>query len=227
MKNPWIVVGALAIVLVAVLVWYGNSSTEQNNAGITTGTVYRKGPENAKVRLVEYSDFQCPACAAFQPILADVLEAFPNDVSVEYRHFPLTAIHPYAEPAARAAEAAGQQGKFFEYHDKLFAEQAVWSKGGNPTGAFLRYADELGLDVERFNRHMRSSLLRDEVRADAAQGRELQLSGTPTFFLNDVRMDVTTYQEFYDAVARSVDPSYSQASGTDAVAPAAPVRFGI
>jgi protein-disulfide isomerase len=233
MKNPWLIVGLITVALIGGLWWYGNVSAARNNEGVEINTVHRKGPENARVQLVEYSDFQCPACASFQPVVADVLEQFGDQISFEYRHFPLTALHPYAEPAARAAEAAGQQGQFFAYHDKLFAEQASWSKS-NPTGAFLRYADELGLDVEKFSRHLRSSLLREKVRADAASGREKQLVGTPSFFLNGQLMEFDTFQEFFDQIATAVDPSYAVETGTGTttpttgLTPATPtVRFGI
>ncbi|MBY0310346.1 thioredoxin domain-containing protein [Patescibacteria group bacterium] len=228
MKNPWVIIGIIVVVLVGGSVWYSGYAAEKNNVGVETGTRHIKGGEGATVTLLEYSDFQCPACNAFQPVIQDVLNEFGDDVAFEYKHFPLTAIHPFAEPAARAAEAAGQQGKFFEYHDKLFAEQAVWSRGPNPTAFFMRYADELGLDVDQFGRHMRSSLLRDEVKADAADAMAAQITGTPTFFLNGVRMEIETYEDFYEQIARAVDPSYGMASTTDEVAtPPAAVRFGL
>ena len=228
MKNPWVIIGFITVVLLGAAVWYSSHAAKQSNEGVVVGTQHVKGDPEAVVKLVEYSDFQCPACAAFQPIINDVLEAFGDQIQFEYKHFPLTAIHPLAEPAARAAEAAAQQGKFFEFHDKLFENQKAWSQSPNPTAFFVRYAEELGLDVAQFRRQLRSSILRDEVRADATEGRSLELTGTPTFFLNGQRMQIETYQDFYNQIARAVDPSFGQASGTEAVAPAEPpVRFGI
>lgn len=228
MKNPWVIIGIIVVILVGGSVWYSGYAAEKNNEGVVTGTRHIKGPADAQVTLLEYSDFQCPACNAFQPVIQDVLNDFGDAVAFEYRHFPLSAIHPYAEQAARAAEAAGQQGKFFEYHDKLFAEQATWSKGPNPSAYFMRYAEELDLDLEQFGRQMRSTLLRDEVQADAADARAEQLTGTPTFFLNGVRMNIETYQDFYQQIALAVDPNFGNASTTEAVAtPPAAVRFGL
>ncbi len=228
MKNPWVVILVIMVVLIGGSVWYSSTVTARNNEGITTGTTHRMGAEGATVTLVEFSDFQCPACAEFHPVVKDVLEQYGDAIAFEYRHFPLSSIHPYAEQAARAAEAAGQQGKFFEYHDLLFTRQATWGKHRTPTVLFSEYAKELGLDVEQFERQMRSTLLRDEVRADAAEGRERQLTGTPTFFLNGERMNVTTYQEFFDQIGRAVDPSYGLSTSTATSTQAAPpVRFGI
>jgi protein-disulfide isomerase len=228
MKNPWVIIGVIVVILIGGSVWYSGYAAEKNNEGVITGTQHIKGNPASPVVLLEYSDFQCPACNAFQPVIQDVLNDFGSEIAFEYRHFPLSAIHPFAEQAARAAEAAGQQGKFFEYHDKLFAEQTVWSRSPNPSVFFMRYAGELDLDVELFSRHMRSSLLREEVRADAALARAEQISGTPTFFLNGVQMKIETYEDFYEQIARAVDPNYGAASTTDEVVEVvAPVRFGL
>lgn len=225
MKNPWVIMGAITVLLIGGAMWYAKSSAEVSNEGLVLPTMHIKGNPEAAVKIVEYSDFQCPACAAFQPVVDDVLEAFGDQVSFEYRHFPLSAIHPYAEQAARAAEAAGQQGKFFEFHDKLFAEQDAWKSGAAPTTFFLRYAGELGLDVDLFRRHLRSTQLRDEVRADAALAREAGLTGTPTFFLNGERMELSTFQDFFDQVARAVDPNLGTSTSSAPVGES--VRFGI
>jgi len=231
MKNPWVVLGVILVVIIGGSVWYSGYAAEKNNEGVDANIVHAKGGDEGAVTLVEYSDFQCPACAAFQPIVSDVLDTFGDDVRFEYKHFPLSAIHPFAEQAARAAEAAGQQGKFFEYHDLLFAGQDAWTATPNPTVFFMRYAEELDLDMDKFSRHMRSTILRDKVRADAAKARELALTGTPSFFLNGTQMKIETYQDFFDQIARAVDPSYGMASssetGTADPAPTADVRFGL
>lgn len=90
------------------------------------------GPSEARVVLVEYSDFQCPACAQFSPYLKEILQEHGTQIRLEYRHYPLINTHPYAIPAAIAAEAAGVQGKFWEMHDKLFENQNAWSRAANP-----------------------------------------------------------------------------------------------
>lgn len=193
-------------VLIGGSVWYSNSVAKTYNEGVEV-KAHIKGGENAAVTLVEYSDFQCPACGAFQPVLNEVLAQYGDQIKFEYKHYPLVQIHPFAEPAARAAEAAAQQGKFFEYADMLFAKQAEWSKGSNPTGFFTRYASELGLDMDLFAKHQKSSLLADNVRANMAEARGLGLTGTPSFYLNGVKMENKTFDEFKAQIEAAVNPS--------------------
>jgi protein-disulfide isomerase len=206
MKNPWVIIGVLMVVLIGGSVWYSNSVSETYNEGVAV-KAHIKGGETAAVTLVEYSDFQCPACGAFQPVLNEVLAQHGDKIKFEYKHYPLVQIHPFAEPAARAAEAAGQQGKFFEYADMLFAKQAEWSKGGNPTGFFTRYANELGLDMDLFAKHQKSGLLADNVKAHMMEARGLGLTGTPSFYLNGVKMENASLDDFKAQIAAAVNPT--------------------
>jgi protein-disulfide isomerase len=204
MKNPWIIVLVIAVVLIGGSVWYSGNVSEKNNEGVTFSPNVKGNAESA-VTLVEYSDLQCPACAAFQPILNEVLTQYGDQIKFEYKHLPLP-MHPFAEHAARAAEAAGQQGAFFAFHDKLFAEQAVWTRSGNPSASFLKFAEELGLDQEKFKRHMNASLVRDKVRAEAKEAREKGVTGTPTLFLNGTRMSFETYEDFKNQIVLAINP---------------------
>src|SRR5690606_17044329 len=104
-----------------------------------------------KVSLIEYGDFQCPSCASFYPIVRQLKETYNEQVSFVFRHFPLISMHPNAFAASRAAEAAGNQGKFWEMHDKLFETQSSWGQVSvNQQSLFEQYAQELGLDMEKF-----------------------------------------------------------------------------
>lgn len=203
MKNPWIIIGVLVVALVGGSVWYSNTVTEQANEGVEV-MAHIKGNPDADVVLIKYSDFQCPACAAFAPAVDEVLAEFGDDVRFEYRHFPLIQIHPFAVQAARAAEAAGQQGEFFAYHDALFNNQATWSQTPNPTTYFVQFAEELGLDMDEFTRHQRSSILQDKVMDGYKEAQEQGFTGTPTFTLNGERMQYGTYEEFRDQIAAAV-----------------------
>ncbi len=225
MKNPWIIIGVVAVVLIGGSVWYSNTVSAKNNEGIEF-SAHVKGSESSVVALVEYSDFQCPACASFQPTINEVLAEYGDSIKFEYKHFPLP-IHPKAEPAARAAEAAAQQGAFFEYHDLLFANQQAWSNGPNHIALFMKYAEELNLDVEKFKRHYNASLIADKVRENSREARELGLTGTPTFFLNGERMQMQTYQDFKDQIATAlgVVPIDEVSTTTTEAKPA--VQFGI
>jgi protein-disulfide isomerase len=205
MKNPWVIVAVLAVVLIGGSVWYSGVVTERNNEGVSF-TSHIKGNAEAAVTLVEYSDLQCPACAAFEPYVKDVMETYGASIRFEYKHFPLP-IHAMAEPAARAAEAAGQQGKFYEFSEKLFAEQATWSVSPNPAGLYLKYAGEMGLDVDLFKRHMNSSLVREKISAEMQEGRSLGVTGTPTFFLNGQKMVINSYEDFRAQIEAAINPA--------------------
>ncbi len=205
MKNPLLIIGVIVVVLIVSSVWYSNSEGQKNNAGVDTSKTFIKGNPEASITLVEYSDFQCPACAGFQPVLADVMNEFGNDIRFEYKHFPLP-MHSLAEPAARAAEAAGQQDKFYEFHDVLFEKQKTWSNSSNPNALFTQYAEELGLDMQKFRRQMNASLLADKISDSKAEAKKLNVTATPTFFLNGEKMDLVSYEDFYQQIAQTVNP---------------------
>ncbi|GFP20213.1 hypothetical protein HKBW3S42_00021 [Candidatus Hakubella thermalkaliphila] len=140
---------------------------------------WSKGAEQAKVVIIEFSDFQCSFCAKVQPTLDRVLEIYGDRVRLIYRHFPLTKIHPYALKAAVAAEAAGSQGKFWEMHDKLYQNQEKLT-----VNDLRKYAQELGLDMERFDKDLDSPQLEEKVLQDKADGLKAGVKGTPVFFIN-------------------------------------------
>ena len=183
---------------------YSQYAAKQADEGVVIES-HVKGNAEAKVTLVEYSDFQCPACAQFYPYVKDLLAEYPEDIRFEYRHFPLINIHPQAVPGARAAEAAAQQGKFWEMHDKLFDNQTVWSKAANPNAYFNQYAEELGLNVETFKRQMGSAMIQGAIDSSFADARERGFTGTPTFILNDEVMSFTTFDEFRATIIAAVE----------------------
>lgn len=227
MKNPWVIIGIIVAVLLGGAIWYANVSAEKSNVGVEI-TPHVKGGQDAAVTLVEYSDFQCPACAGFQPVVTGMLEQYGDKLRLEFKHFPLPPqMHPHAFPAAMAAEAAGQQGKFFEFHDLLFTNQATWSKATVPTTFFIQYANELGLDVDKFKEHMRSSALRERIQADFAAGQALDITGTPTFFLNGKKMEFESYLEFAQQIGYAIDPSAMASSTATSSESTSGVRFGI
>lgn len=203
MKNPWVLIGALAVVLIGASIWYSNYVGEQANEGVSFEP-HVLGNAEADVVLVEYSDFQCPACGQFAPIVKDVIDEYGEQLRFEYRHFPLTSIHPFAVPAARAAEAAGQQGEFFAMHDLLFENQSTWSNSGNPTVFFNQYAEEIGLDMDLFNQHMKASLITDKINEEFSEARERGFTGTPTFTLNGEQITFNTFEEFITQIEAAI-----------------------
>lgn len=149
-----------------------------------TDTENISGNESAKLVLVEYGDFQCPACANFQPVLETAKQRFGDDLKIVFRHLPLVGLHPNAIPAAHASEAAAAQGEFWGMHDKLYGNQGEWSSDVSPTETFKKYATELELDVDKFTADYKSKVGQDKLSYDMAVTRKLGLNSTPTFFVN-------------------------------------------
>ncbi len=210
-KHLWkIIILGVAVLLVGSVA-YSQYAAKQADEGVVIEP-HIKGNPDASVVLVEYSDFQCPACAQFYPYIQELMNDYGDDIRFEYRHFPLINIHPQAVPAARAAEAAAQQGKFWEMHDKLFENQSVWSKAANPNAYFNQYAEELGLDVETFKRQMGSAMIQSAIDASFADARERGFTGTPTFMLNDEVMEFGTFDEFRSQIEAAIgsEPSMVQ-----------------
>jgi protein-disulfide isomerase len=147
-----------------------------------------KGPAQAPVTLTEFGDFQCPSCGYYHPIVKEVLQRHP-EVKFQFHHFPLVQIHANAMAASVAAEAAGQQGKFWEMYDLLFTTQPQWAKSPNPEAAFLAMALQLGLNSNQFQQDLRSPSVRDRVLADVTRGTAANVEGTPTFFINGQRVE--------------------------------------
>jgi protein-disulfide isomerase len=143
-----------------------------------------RGPKDAPVTLVEYGDYQCPYCGAAHPAVKELLSLEPGAVRFVFRHFPITTLHPLAEPAAEAAEAAGAQRKFWQMHDWIFEHQDTIA-----TDDLLAAAAELGLDVERFAADVTAHRHEPKIREDFMSGVRSGVNGTPTFFINGTRHD--------------------------------------
>lgn len=169
----------------------------------TNQSDYTKWSPEKKNLLVEYSDFQCPACKSFAEYMMEEIEAsgsanssIMKKVTFVYRHFPLTQ-HAQAEPAAFAAEAAGKQGKFYEYADVLFAKQKEWVENKDASKKFEEYAKKLGLDLNKFNSDRESKEVRNKVSADLQSGLKFEVNATPTFYLNGKKLGpINSFEDF-------------------------------
>lgn len=204
-------VGIAVIALVGFGIWKFASAPEVPNEKASllevTEKDWVKGEANAPVTLVEYTDFQCPACGAYYPLIKQLTEEFGDKVKVVIRHYPLIQIHKNALPSARAAEAAGRQGKFWEMYDLLFVNQKDWSLAEDPTKSiFPSYAGRIGLDVEKFRQDMADSSIDDKINQDRQTGNDLEITGTPTFFLNGKKLDnPRSIEEFKSLVEKGAD----------------------
>ncbi len=156
---------------------------------VPEGSHVRGATESAQFTIVEFSDFQCPACAVLAPSIKALLAQYP-EVQFVYRHFPLLSIHANAESSAWASEAAGEQGKFWEMHDQLFATQAQWSELADPQEFFVNLAAQLELDTEKFVADYSSDSVKNTVATDLRQAEQLRLNSTPTLFLNGEKMPI-------------------------------------
>jgi protein-disulfide isomerase len=133
--------------------------------------------------LVEFGDFQCPACGVAYPVARKIKEEYAGRINFVFRHYPLQG-HLNAFNAAMAAESAANQGKFWEMHDKLYEKQKEWSDSDKWLDIFIKYAKDLGLDIEKFKTDMNDTRLGERIRADQTDGNAAGLTATPTFYLN-------------------------------------------
>jgi len=145
---------------------------------LVIGKSATKGPGDAPVTIVEFSDFQCPFCSRAAKLVEQITEAYPKDVRFVYKNFPLP-FHREAMPAAKAAVAAGKQGKFWQMHDRLFANQRSLAPD-----FYEKAAAEISLDVERFKRDMASSEVEAQINQEMKEARAASVRGTPTFYIN-------------------------------------------
>jgi protein-disulfide isomerase len=142
-----------------------------------------KGPQTAKVTIVEFSDFQCPFCSQAAALVPDVLKQYPDNVNFVYKQFPLTSIHPFALGASKAAVAAGKQGKFWEMHDMLFANNRELG-----VDKLKEYAGKIGLDVGKWEKDMNSPEVQQQIDKEQQEARAADVQGTPTFFVGGKRL---------------------------------------
>ena len=158
------------------------------------GTSYIKGNKNAPITVAEFSDFQCPYCARFAPTIDQVLKAYPNDVKFVYKDFPLS-FHKQAKNAAKAARAAGEQGKFWEMHDLIFEKFSTVNEE-----MFKEFATKLNLDMNKFVADFSGSKYDSLIQQDINLGRQSGVSGTPTLYMNGKRMKGRSFDDFKQAI---------------------------
>jgi protein-disulfide isomerase len=134
--------------------------------------------------LEEFADFQCPSCATVHGVLKSLKAEFGPRVVIVFREFPLVRLHANALHAARAAEAAGMQGRFWEMHDLLYKNQELWDDASDVQPIFEEYAKSIGLDLNSFKRDVSSSMVERRITSDQERGRWIGVNGTPTLFMN-------------------------------------------
>jgi protein-disulfide isomerase len=191
MKNRFVVILVLLVAVFAGLVFFAkkDSDDKSGDGSQVTASAHTQGAGTSGVTLVEFGDFQCPACGAYYPILKQVQEHYGDQITFQYRNFPLVSIHPNAMSAHRAAEAASQQGKFWEMHDILYERQSLWSDSKSASTIFKGYAQELGLDMTRYDADIARAEIGDIIQADQKAGEDLGVNATPGLVLDGKLLD--------------------------------------
>lgn len=186
--------GATVALIIGAVILFSRPATPVTTDQLIPKGANTKGDVKAKTTLVEFSDFQCPACKAYQPVIDDILKTNGAQIFFVYRNFPLPQ-HTFGEAAAEAAEAAGKQGKYWEMHDLLFTRQEEMADT-----LWIELAKELKLDEGQFTTDMKSQAVKDKIANDKADGAALGINSTPTFFLNGIKMPPMNLDEFKQKV---------------------------
>ena len=199
------VIGVLAVI-VALLLLNAKTSiapTENGDAALPSAlrisdSDHTKGTPSNAISLIEYSDFQCPACASYYPLVAQLTSELSDKLYFAYRHFPLPQ-HSNATFSAEAAEAAGLQGKFFDMHDTLFRNQSDWAplSSNQAKESFTKYAKELGLNMDQFQQDFKSDAVKNVVQKNYKSGLAARVDATPTFFLNGKKLSAPQNYEAF------------------------------
>ncbi len=176
------------------------------------------GNKNSKVIMVEYGDFQCPGCEAAYPTLKSISEKYQGQIAFVFRNFPLTDKHPNAKAAAAAAEAASLQGKYWEMHNKLYDQQSNWENLDTTqrTAAFVRYAQDLGINIDTFKKDLGSDAVNQKITFDQALGRKASVDATPTIMLNGKKVDEYVKDgKLVDQSAENAQPIWADTNSFD------------
>lgn len=190
MSRRFLLILAACVAGLGLIFWTTKSpDSTPPSSGNAKPSSHIQGKGQKKVTLVEYGDFQCPACKSFYSIVKAIVAEYQDDITFQFRHFPLVSIHPNAFAASRAAEAAGQQGKFWEMYDLLYEQQDLWASTSSPVATFEGYAQQLGLDAVKFKADYSSSNVNNVINADTKAGNEVGVDSTPTFVLDGKKLD--------------------------------------
>lgn len=191
-----------------------NKQQKSNNQGVTVsgGTNHTQGTGTSGVTIVEFGDFQCPACAAYYPLLQAVKEKYGNKITFQFRHFPLVNSHPNAMAAHRAAEAAAQQDKFWEMHDLLYERQKQWESSQNAPGIFEDYATELGLNVEQYKAAVASETVSNLINADIKAAQQIGATSTPTILIDGTVVDNMPQPNDFEGWTKLIDDAIANKS---------------
>lgn len=209
------IIGVTAVIIVGAAFFFSRPTNTPpvDPKVLIANDSYRTSTMSAAVTMVNFGDFQCPACGAYHSVVKQLEAKYKDTLTVVFRHFPLS-IHPNAVPAAMAAEAAGKQGKFWEMHDKLYETQSEWSNEKSTTDMFVSYAKDMGLNVDQFKKDLSDKDLQNRINRDVTDANTLGINATPTFYVNNVKISnpasLADFDAIIQAAAKSASPSASK-----------------
>lgn len=189
MKSRFSLILIACVVIFAGILFASKKSADAPTNSNATTTENKTGEGKKGVTLTEYGDFQCPACGAYYPIVEQTVEKYKDDITFQFRNFPLRSIHPHALLAARHAQAAANQNKFWDMYNLLYKNQESWTSVSDPSSTFNSYAQSLNLDMAKYSADVSSSVTNDIINADIAAGTKLGVSSTPTFFIDGKKVE--------------------------------------
>jgi len=224
----------LGVIVVVILIFVGifalsgnksNGSGSSGSSGSSTLTQHVEGLNKDSITLVEYGDYECPYCGQYFPIVKQVQTEYNDQIAFQFRNFPLVSIHQNAFAGARAAEAAAMQNQFWQMHDLLYEENelsqsnskaSTWVNASDPTVFFDQYAQQLGLNLTKFKADYASGTVNNLINADMAEGNNLKVQGTPTFFLDGKQISVG---ESASSFEKLINAEIAKKAGSKAATP--------
>lgn len=186
-----------------------NGNPQTSKTDLFANIAHTKGNQNSPIKIIEFADFQCPACQVAQPIIDKIVEENSNSVYFGFRHYPLPN-HANAKIAAKAVESAAKQGKFWQMYDKLYENQKEWSELKNPQDLFSQYAKELNLNVDQFESNLKNNY--PNIESDVTLGNQNGVESTPTFFINGTKYSGVIQYEQFKSIINSLKPASESAT---------------
>lgn len=205
-RKAWLIFAAVCVLLLGALIAVpkgkkldvSNVNTNKiQTASTESGNIAEHvfGKADSKVLFTEYGDYQCPGCGGMYSTVKTLTEKYQGQMAFAFRNFPLTTIHPNALTAASAAEAAGLQNKYWEMHDALYTNQKAWESVSvkDRITVFSKYAEQIGLDLNKFKADLASENVAKKISYDMAVGKKINVNSTPTFYLNGTELSTETW----------------------------------
>lgn len=212
MNNRFIAIfAAIIIVFVGIFIvtkHKADAPSANSSAQVVELSDHKEGKGKTGVTLIEYGDYQCPACFQYYPILKQVFNKYKDQIYFQFRNMPLFQVHQNAMVSARAAEAAGLQNKYWEMHDLLYQNQTAWSESKNPQQFFEDYAQQLGLNIDKFKQDMNSDHVNKIIQADLQDANKRGFDSTPSFVLDGKNItsnptDVASFSKLIDEAIKN------------------------